>query len=81
MENKDLIFILKSEIRFYILISIKNKNKTPTELTKNNKYHITHISYNLKKLEEKEYIKCVNPNNRKNKQFSISTKGKEVLKQ
>jgi len=73
-------YILKSEIRLYILISLKKEAKTPTELIQNEKYHISHISSNLKDLQEKNYVKLINPKVRKNKLFTLTKEGKEILK-
>ncbi len=78
MISNELSYILKSNIRFYIIIKLKNDSKTPKELSKDN-FYITHISSNLKDLEEKEYVICLNPENRKNKKFTLTMKSKKML--
>jgi len=80
MDSKDIIFIMKSEIRFYILISLKDKKQTPTELAKNSRFHLSHVSSNLKKLTEADYIMCEECHSNKNKIFTLSKKGKNFLK-
>lgn len=79
--DADIIFVLKSEIRFFILISLKNGPKTPTQLTEQNKFYITHISTNLKELEEKGLICCINPEKQKNKLFQLTENGKNIIKE
>lgn len=79
MDEDELSYILKSRIRFHIIISLKDKNKTPKELC-SNKYYITHISSNLKDLVKKGYVFCLNPNDRKNKKFGLTNKSKKLIK-
>jgi predicted transcriptional regulator len=79
--DSDLIFVLKSEIRFFILISLKNGPKTPTQLTEENKFYITHISTNLKELEEKGLIICINPEKQKNKLFQLTKNGIKLIEE
>ena len=79
MDEEDIAYIIKTKIRFHILIKLKDKNKTPKELCED-KYYITHISSNLKDLTEKGYVICLNPSDRKNKKFTLTKKSKELLK-
>ena len=80
MDDDNFIFVLKSEIRFYILVSLKNKSQTPTELAKNSKFYLSHISKNLKDLLNQGFVHCENCDSSKNKKFTISKKGKNCLK-
>ena len=79
MIDKDLMFILKSEIRFHIILSLKDNPKSPLELT-SKKFYMSHISSNLKNLVEKGYIECITPQTRKNKKFALTNKSKEIIK-
>lgn len=80
MDYEEVNYIIKSEIRFYILISLKNQKQSPSSLSKNSKFHLSHISKNLKELVELEYIICEKCYSNKNKTFKISKKGKDFLK-
>lgn len=79
MINKELMYILKSEIRLHIILSLKEFPKSPKELSTNS-FYISHISYNLKDLMEKGYVKCITPDTRKNKKFTLTKKSYEILK-
>lgn len=79
MINKELMYILKSEIRLYIILSLNEYPKSPKELS-TDKFYISHISYNLKDLIEKGYVICINPELRKNKKFSLTEKSKKLIK-
>lgn len=78
MMNKELNYILKSEIRFHIILQLKNGIKTPKELS-SQKFYLSHISTNLKELENKNYVICINPNDRKNKKYSLTKKSEDIL--
>lgn len=78
MNYNDLSYILKSNIRFYILLSLKKRNQTPKELASNT-FYLTHISTNLKNLVDKGYVKCLNPNDRKNKEFTLTEKSIKMI--
>ena len=67
------MYILKSEIRFHIILSLTDYPKTPKDLT-NKHFYISHISSNLKDLVEKNYVICITPNLRKNKMFTLTDK-------
>lgn len=72
-------FVLASEIRFKILVSLNNKVKSPTELKKEFDVPISRISSVLKELMENGLAENLTPNRRKSKIFSLTEKGKGVL--
>lgn len=78
MIKKELMYILKSEIRLHIILSLNESPKSPKELT-SKQYYISHISYNLKDLIEKNYVVCTTPNFRKNKMFALTEKSKKII--
>ena len=78
MIEEELNYILKSEIRFHIILQLKNGIKTPKELS-SKKFYLTHISANLKELENRNYVICINPYDRKNKKFKLTKKSEELL--
>ncbi|MEM2258922.1 MAG: winged helix-turn-helix domain-containing protein [Candidatus Thermoplasmatota archaeon] len=82
MPNWDLIsFVLASEIRFKILLSLNKKIQTPTELKKEFGVPISRISTVLRELSEKKLITNLTPERRKSRMYSITKFGKEILKE
>lgn len=75
----EIYFVTGNKIRFRVLISLKRDKKTPSGLSKELSFPITHISTTLKKLEEKELVQCLDPLARKNKYFQITKDGKKLL--
>lgn len=73
-------FILASETRFKIIVSLNKKVKSPTELKKEFDVPISRISSVLSELIEYGLIVNLTPNRRKNKIFSLTEKGKKALK-
>ena len=72
-------YVLRSKIRLNLLISLKSKPKTPTQISKEISSHITHVSEALKQLEMKGYISCLNPDDKRNKVYYITEDGKNLL--
>lgn len=81
MEWNNISFVTGNKIRFAVLISLKSKSKTPTAISKDTNFPLTHISTSLKLLLERKLIECLTPSVRKNKFYSITEKGKKLLKQ
>jgi len=78
MDYDELLYILKSNIRFYIILSLKNGKKTPKQLASKH-YYLSHISTNLKILNDKGYVTCLNPKDRKNKQYTLTEKSIKMI--
>ncbi len=80
MAEWDLVsFVMASEIRFKILVSLNNKIQTPTDLKKEFNVPISRVSAVLKELCEKDLIKNLTPERRKSKMYSITKEGRKVL--
>lgn len=79
MIKKELMYILKSEIRLHIILSLNEYPKSPKELS-SKQFYISHISNNLKDLIEKEYVICITPDLRKNKKFALTEKSENLIK-
>jgi predicted transcriptional regulator len=80
MDWETISYVTSNKIRFSVLVSLKNKSKTPTAISKDINFPLTHTSTALKNLEEKKLVKCLTPSSRKNKFYSITEVGKEILK-
>ena len=72
-------FVNASKVRFAILVEIKEKAKTPSQLANLLKFPISRVSFVLKELIEKGLIKCLTPSKRKSKFYIITDAGKVVL--
>lgn len=79
MDWNSVSFVMSGKLRIRILIELKNGQKTPSELAAILKIPRSHVSKTIKELEEKELIKCLTPDRRKMKFYTISSTGKEIL--
>lgn len=73
-------FVMASKIRIKILISLKEGIKTPKQLANEINTHLSHVSRALKELSEKDLIECLTPKVHKNKFYTITKRGKQLLK-
>ncbi len=73
--------IKASTWKLKVLQALLQKNKTPNELVKETGISSSHISEVLKDLEELKLIKCLTPELRKGKIYSITELGKSTLKE
>lgn len=78
---KDYSFVKRSSLRIAILKSLESGHKTPTQLSKELKRSITLISRYLRQLVERDIIRCLTEDERMWKLFSLTDKGKRVLKE
>ena len=79
MNWKEISFVTGHQIRFKILICLKNEAKIPTKISEQINIPISHVSEALKELSEKNLVKCNTPDARKNKFYSITKNGIKVL--
>jgi predicted transcriptional regulator len=77
---QDVGFILSSEYRKKILFALEDTVKTPKELSKLTNIQINHVSNILKELLDKSYTECKNPEARKGRLYTLTIKGKDLLK-
>jgi len=82
MVNKWYILgtVQASEYRTKVLISLREKPKTPAILEKEIKIKMSHVSRTLNELLKLGLIKCLNPSLRKGKLFYITKEGIKVHK-
>lgn len=69
-----------SRYRKEVLIKLLEGARTPTGLSKELKIKMSHISRALKELGDMKLIKCLTPELRKSKIYSITNQGGEILK-
>lgn len=76
---KDIIYLHRNKIKTKVLENL-NKPKTPTQLSKDLKLHRASISRILLELEDKGFVKCLNPEDITARFYDITDKGKKLLK-
>jgi DNA-binding HxlR family transcriptional regulator len=72
-------FVIGSRYRMLVLESLKNKPKTPTQISEDVSCHITHISRALIELESRGLVICLTPNRAKFRVYSITENGRKIL--
>lgn len=72
-------FVMASEMRFKILVSLNNKVQTPTDLKKEFDVPISRVSAVLKELTDEKLVENLTPDRRKSKMYSITEDGQKVL--
>lgn len=72
-------FVLASEMRFKILVSLNNRVQTPTDLKDEFDVPISRVSAVLAELRDKSLVENLTPDRRKSKMYSITDEGKNVL--
>jgi len=77
MDWKKYSFVIRSKIRQGIVKSLETE-RTPSELKKELKQSDSNISRALTELNEEGIVKCLTPDERKGKVYSLSGIGKEI---
>jgi len=69
-----------SQYRKRVLVKLGESEQTPTSLEKILNIKISHISRAIKELVDLKLVKCLNPQLRKSKIYSLTQFGKEILR-
>lgn len=77
---EDIPFLERGKSRVTIMQNL-DKPSTPTRLSKILKLHRSAISRTILELEDKGFVKCLNPNDRMARFYQITDKGKKLLKE
>ena len=73
--------VIASEYRKKIVMSLARGPKTPKQISEDTKLYLSHVSYVLRDLMKKEVVRCLTPNLRRGKLFTLSKDGKEIADQ
>jgi len=76
----DIAYLTRSEKKKQIL-QILEKPKTPTQISKLLKMHRSSASKILLQMEKKQFVKCLNPEDRMARYYQATEKGLKVLKE
>lgn len=74
-----LSLVKSSEYRCKILKSLGTDIKTPSEIAKDTKIRLNHVSMFLKDLKENGLVKCLNEDKRKGRLYQLTGLGKDVI--
>lgn len=69
-----------SDYRKKVIIQLSKGVKTPTILEKETNIKISHISRTLKELSNLGLVKCLTPDVKRSKMYTITNLGKNILK-
>ena len=68
-----------SEIKQNILVLLLEQPQTPKDISKSLDKHISQISRNLRILEKRGLVKCLNPQLKKGRFYATTEKAKELI--
>ena len=78
MDNNKLGFVVASKYRKYIVKILLESEKTPKELSELSDTSLPHISGLLRDLNDKNIIKCQNPDMRKGRLYTLTKTGRKI---
>jgi predicted transcriptional regulator len=70
-------FVVRSKRRVQIIKSLEIP-KTPTQIAKDVKSSVSHISRTLKQFEEKGIIECLTPKEKVGRIYKLTKEGKKI---
>ena len=73
-------FVKISEQRQKIMKDSKDKLKIPTEIAKSTNMSVPEVSRSLRTLKDREIVICLNEDKRVGRVYTLTEKGKEILK-
>lgn len=76
-EWDDISFVVRNKNRRKVFDNLE-KPKTPTDLSKGLEINIGFVSNILIELQGRKLIECLTPNEKRNRYYRISTKGKRI---
>ena len=82
MEKKVIIalsLVKSSGYRWKILKTVGNDIKTPSEIAKEIKIRLNHVSMFLKDLKKNGLVECLNEETKKGRLYQVTKLGKDVI--
>lgn len=82
MPKKNVVsYVLRSKNRFKVMESLAGYGeKVQTQIEKETCMYKSHVSRTLKELQDVDAAKCTNPDDRSYKFYTLTPKGKTILK-
>ena len=72
-------FVVRSKRRVQILKCLE-KPKTPTQIAKEIKSSVSHVSRTLREFKKRKLVKCMTPEEKIGRIYTLTNTGKEILK-
>lgn len=79
MSLKGIEYVLSSDTRLRIVSALAKHSGTPTQLAKEVRKHLSHISRALHELETKELVSCATPAFSRPRVYQLTTHGDQVV--
>ncbi|MDA7939726.1 MAG: helix-turn-helix domain-containing protein [Nitrosopumilus sp.] len=76
----DVGFAVSGKHRLRILKILQNAPLTPSQISRRTNLHMSQITRSLKELQDRDLVKCLNPELKKGRLFSLTKKGSEISK-
>lgn len=74
-------YILASDYRKRVVMSIGEEPKTPKKIADSSKLRLNHVSSVLSDLQKKRVVKCLTPKLTRGKIFALTEEGKRIASQ
>lgn len=74
-------YIMASEYRKRVVLSLYEKPKTPKEIAEETSYHLSHVSNTLSDLSENDIVECLTEERSKGRIYDVTTIGESIGKQ
>lgn len=78
MDWKKYSFVVRAKNRKKILKALKEP-KTPTQLSKETKINLSHVSRSLRELMDKDLVKCLTPDQTTGRVYDRTETGEKIV--
>jgi predicted transcriptional regulator len=72
-------YVVRGKNRRRVFLALETP-KTPTQISKELKIHLPHVSRSLAELESKKLVECLTPSEKVGRIYRLSGKGRRVLR-
>ncbi|MCV0410764.1 hypothetical protein [Nitrosopumilus sp.] len=72
-------FVLASEYRKKVMLSLQDKALTPSMISEKTKLYPSHVSNTLNELVEKKLVVCLTPKLKKGRLYELTKEGHKIL--
>jgi DNA-binding MarR family transcriptional regulator len=74
-------YVLAGKYRIQVIKCLYEKPMTPKAISKRTNLYISHVSNTIKELMKIDLVKCLTPNLKRGRIYSLTDVGKEVAKE
>ena len=68
-------YVIASNHRIDVVKALRERPLTPTQIKKETRLNLSHISKMLKNMSQKAIVECINPSQKKGKLFTLTKNG------